>query len=148
MWELNRESVENEILIYEHLGPHSGILEVQSSGSAIEMPFMVNGNLQNYIQKHQVSWGQKLSWIQGAACTIHDIHKRGVIHGDISTMNFLVTNDRSILLSDFGESVRLETSSDSLNGFSMKTDLFQFGTFVFEIITGQKYIFDVREDEV
>lgn len=147
MRELNLESIENEIRIYEHLGPHSGILEVRSFGSVIEMPFMANGTLQSYLQKNQVDWDQKLWWIREAVHTIHDIHQNGVIHGDISTMNFLIADDMSILLSDFGES-GLEIDPDGLNGLSKKTDLFQFGSFVFEIITGRKYVLDVREDEV
>lgn len=143
--ELNLESIANEILVYGHLGRHNGILEVQTSGGVIEMPFMANGTLQNYLQTHQVDWRQKLYWIQGAAYTIHALHQKGVIHGDISTMNFLVADDNSILLIDFGESVRLETGPDGLNGFSIKTDLFQFGSLIFEIVTRQKYVFDARE---
>ena len=147
--ELNRQSIANEILMYQHLGYHHGVLDVKISDEGIEMAYLVHGTLQKYLQEHRVDWTQKLHWIQAAANTIQFVHTKGVIHGDISTMNFLVGHDLSLQLSDFGESVRIETevAFARANGLSKKTDIFHFGSVIFEIVTEQRYWFDAREDE-
>jgi len=95
--DLNRRSIGNEMLVYKHPGHYHGIPKVEIRDEGIEMAYWPNGTLKTYLQEHEVEWPQKPRWIQAAADTIHFIRTKGVIHGDISTMNFLIDCDLSLL---------------------------------------------------
>lgn len=82
------------------------------------------------------------------AHTLAHIHDHCV---DVATRNFPLTADLSIKFSDFSESTPLplhtnmHTADDS--GYSIHTDIGQFDSVMFEVITGTLYKFGLYKDE-
>jgi serine/threonine protein kinase len=84
------------------------------------------------------------------------IHSKGIIHGDIATRNFLVTDKNSLVLADFGgssidgspcsvlPSIRYMAPSyieNVASGPTKKHDLFSLGTIFWEISTDEPFHF-------
>lgn len=85
------------------------------------------------------------------AHTLAQIHDRRVIVADIALRNFLLSVDLSVRQCDFTESTTLpletdmETADD--NGYSIYTDIGQFGAVMYEAVTGQHCEFDLFKDQ-
>jgi hypothetical protein len=76
---------------------------------------------------------------------------RHVIIGDIASRNDLLDKDKSVKLCDFSGSglipldVDMEKAEDNIA--STSTDIFQFGSLVYEILTGQPCKYDLFANE-
>ena len=144
--------IQREKDIYLRLGKCGGVVPcLDLSGPGIDMVWMENGSLRDYLNQHQVSKLQQLSWFREMAQTLSLIHDHRVIVADIDIRNFLVAKDMSIKFSDFTESSLLELACDMQatedNGYSIYTDIGQFGAVMYEVITGQKCDFDLFKDQ-
>lgn len=146
--DIAHDSIEHEKAVYRHLGEHDGIVRVfQISDAGIEMPLMTNGDLADYLRERRPEKRVQLDWIRQMASTIDYVHKKRVIIADIATKNFLLADDLSVKLCDFTESTimppgaNIEEDEDS--GFSIQTDIAQFGSVIYEIVTPETYNFDL-----
>ncbi|KZF26148.1 kinase-like protein [Xylona heveae TC161] len=145
------EIIEREKDVYRRLGECDGVVScLDLSGPGIQMELMELGNLREYLQQHRPSKLLQLSWFKKMAHTLALIHGRRVIVADISSRNLLLATDLSIKFSDFTESSILPLDTDMSqaddSGYSIHTDIGQFGTVMYEVITGTKCQFNLHED--
>lgn len=165
--EESRMMLEREKEIYQYLGLRAGILaplEILPVG--LIFPFFKNGDLRAYLQK---TWGevgqdQLMLWAEEAVERLSFTQSMGVYQCDISTRNFLVGDDLSLVLNDFsgsrlGDKVGLvgpETSYakalqddqyDTVQG-SIEGEVFSIGSLLYEILTGQKPYNDLSNNEI
>jgi serine/threonine protein kinase len=70
-----------------------------------------------------------------------------VIVSNVAARNILINNNQSVKLCDFIDSAVLSfnvnISEESQDGASIYTDIFQFGSLVYKIITGKRFNFDL-----
>ncbi|KKZ61923.1 hypothetical protein EMCG_00485 [[Emmonsia] crescens] len=145
-------SIQDEKAIYQRLGDHSGIVRcfnLSSGDASIQMDLMKNGDLRYYLAQKRPEKSTQLSWLASMAHTMSYIHECLIIIADIRLDNLLLTDDLCVKFSDFGESVMMPldwdlNGSDDL-GFSIMTDIGQFGAVMFEIVTGQACKFDLTQ---
>ncbi|OAP60799.1 hypothetical protein AYL99_05801 [Fonsecaea erecta] len=148
----DRKVIEWEKEVYRRLDNCEGVIScIDLSGDGIKMAWMENGNLRDYLAEHNVPLPMRLSWLRHLAHTLAAIHDRRVIEADLSPRNILVAKDMSVKFSDFTESSLLpldcdmETVDD--NGYSMQTDIGQFGALMYEVSTGVRCTFDLFENQ-
>ncbi|KAM5465048.1 hypothetical protein MauCBS54593_006681 [Microsporum audouinii] len=145
-------SIQDEKAIYRRLGNHPGIVRcvnLSSEHPSIKMYLMKSGDLRHYLAETRPEKSTQLSWLVSMAHTMLYIHECRIIIADIRLDNLLLADDLSVKFSDFGESVMMPldwdlNGSDDL-GFSIMTDIGQFGAVMFEIVTGQKCRFDLAQ---
>lgn len=160
---LEQESVklvERGKKIYSHLGKHATILEcLEISDAGLKFPYMKNGNLRTFLRKTIPRTSHiKRQWIVTALEAFDFIHSYQVVQGDVSARNFLVTDDLSIVLSDFSGSkigdeecfVRPETRYEKQGTIkiSKTPDIFAIGSLIYEIVTERPPYDELEEDEV
>ncbi|KAF2462708.1 uncharacterized protein BDR25DRAFT_155280, partial [Lindgomyces ingoldianus] len=159
--------LEREKEIYRHLGLRAGILApLEISSAGLVFPFFKNGDLRAYLQK---TWGevrqdQLMLWAEEAVERISFTQSMGVYQCDISTRNFLVGDDLSLVLNDFSgsrvgdkaELVGPETSYakalqddqyGTLQG-CIEGEVFSIGSLLYEILTGQKPYSNLSDSEI
>jgi serine/threonine protein kinase len=98
-----------------------------------------------------------LRWAEQAAESLVFIHSEGVLHGDINCGNFCLDRDLNLKLGDFaGSSIdqslalvcyntthQLPDDSPSATGevrITERTEIFVFGSALYEMSTGSKHI--------
>ena len=146
--EMSYECLQREKEVYQRLGQHRGIVSyLNLSSIGIQMTLMTNGNLRDYLSKSRPDKTVQLAWFRDMAHALAHIHDRRVIVADIATRNFLLSSDLSIKFSDFTESSMLPLDTDMQTvddtGYSIHTDIGQFGSVMYEVITGQMCEFDL-----
>ncbi|KAH0841208.1 hypothetical protein FOPE_06564 [Fonsecaea pedrosoi] len=84
------------------------------------------------------------------AHTLSEIHRRRVIVADVRSDNFLIDDGQSIYITDFGETSLMPLDWDmkkpNADGASVLTDIGNFGTVMFEVVTGRDCKFDLFQD--
>ena len=145
------------------VGNHDGTIEVLWEAPAdypkealgnefIVMPCMKNGSLQEYLSSNKPSHSLQCRWIQSLAATIAFCHNKHVLLADIASRNYLLDEDLSLKLCDFGESAIIPLDQNMAevndNGVFVKTDIAQFGSLVFEISTAKQPRLNFVEDEI
>lgn len=102
-------------------------------------------------------------WLAQATEAVRYVHSKGIIHGDLGSHNFLVQNDGTLALADFGGS-RIDgceclehpparyTRPAVISQLGLqpteKDDLFALGTVLFEISTCQQLYQDKSDSEI
>jgi len=147
--EQNCMFLNNEKEVYKRLGHHESIVDwVSISEEGIEMAYMKNGPLSQYLQKKKEPSHYQISqWVPALAKGISYAHSRHVIIADIVSRNVLLSDNMSPKLCDFSDSAVLSLDSDMGQaehyGLSAKTDIFQFGSLMYEVVTRQRYEYDL-----
>ncbi|KIW36770.1 uncharacterized protein PV06_11059 [Exophiala oligosperma] len=148
-------SLERERAVYRRLGNYPGIVHcynLSSTDHSIQMDLMKKGDLRHYLAQLEIRPEKKiqLSWLANMAQTLGYIHDRRVIVADIRLDNLLLDDQLAIRFSDFGESTLMpldwDLDGDDDDGYSILTDLGQFGAVMFEIVTGQGCKFDLMQN--
>ncbi|KAE9978691.1 hypothetical protein EG328_001363 [Venturia inaequalis] len=154
--------LDREKTIYNHLGRHPAILHCMDiSDHGLKFPFMKNGNLRSFLRNDVPKPTHLRSqWIETALVAFDYIHSQGVFQGDVSTRNFLVADDFSIVLSDFSGSkigdeeglvrpeTRYEKQGVGLIEISRETDVFAIGSLIYEIVTGKRPYDELGDEDV
>lgn len=146
------ESIQVEKAIYKRLGDHPGIVRchnLESTDVSIQMDLM-NGDLRHYMADNTPERTTQLSWFTQIAHTIAYIHEHRIIVADIRLDNLLLDDTLAVKFCDFGESALMPLKWD-LNGtddlgFSVSTDIGQFGVVMYEVTTGLKCKYDLLQD--
>ncbi|XP_066436830.1 interleukin-1 receptor-associated kinase 1 [Eleutherodactylus coqui] len=133
--------------------------------------YLPNGSLEDRLHKQgsfpTLTWKQRLSILQGAACGIQFLHtcKPSIIHGDIKSSNILLDKGLVAKLGDFGlarfsrytcdagKSRTLARTSTvrgtlaylpdeyvKLGKLTFELDTYSFGVVLLEILTGRKAV--------
>lgn len=114
----------------------------------------------SYISKCAESCLTRGRWPLQAAEALQFIHSKNVIHGDLGIHNFLVQDDGSLALADFGGS-KIDTllpvvsyptryarpGADGMDS-TEADDIFALGTMIYEITVGQQLYADKSSLEI
>lgn len=121
---------------------------------------MPNGNLEDLLEKRNISWKRFFRFAKDIASGLNWLHHKGIIHRDLKPSNLLLTANYHVKIADFGLSHMRNTPSDESAFYSMcgtrcyiapevmqknpynhKADVFSFGVVLCEMIDG-RYPFD------
>ncbi|TFK41755.1 kinase-like domain-containing protein, partial [Crucibulum laeve] len=167
-----------EAILWGHVShpnilPFYGIYRLEDSQNrfCLVSPWMVNGNINDYLIEHPEECRLLLvSDIIAGICYLHD---RDIVHGDLKGANILVTNSGRACLADFGlshavnsESLRWAsnestiqiggtirwqapelnspTAEDSIT--TKEADIYAFACVCYEIFTGFIPFFEIQRD--
>ncbi|PGH08857.1 serine/threonine protein kinase [Helicocarpus griseus UAMH5409] len=162
-----------EKLIYERLGHHQFILRYYGEYHAnTETPNGVPGGLVfQYLPGGKLAASLPLSgysekrvgWAIQAAEAVQYIHSKSVIHSDLGSHNFLIREDRTLALADFGGS-RIDDISQKVSYATRyqrplpsneldlmctrKDDIFALGTVIYEITAGHQLYPDKQSGDI
>lgn len=75
------------------------------------------GELQSKSRRTQTSLSEMLGFFWQVSYTLAFVHARGIIHRDLKPDNFLITEDNTILLTDFGLSKNTDSEDSPLTKF-------------------------------
>jgi serine/threonine protein kinase len=137
---------------------HENIVRVYDRGfgndtAYIAMEHLGGGTLRAVIDKG-VSHTQALELLSQALAGLSEIHRRGVVHRDITPANLMLRSAGALVLTDFGVARRLNRASETMQGEILgtpyylspeqaenravvpATDLYSLGVIYFEMLTG------------
>lgn len=146
--EQNCAFLENEKDVYRRLGDHEGIINIIAiSDQGIEMAYMDNGSLFHYLQAQEPRLQVAVSWILKLAETVCYVHSRFIVIADLTSRNVLLDKEMSLRLCDFSDAGVMPPCTDMSKaqhyGLSVKTDIFQFGSLMYEILTRKSFSYDL-----
>ncbi|MCJ1483359.1 hypothetical protein MMC06_003526 [Schaereria dolodes] len=144
--------LDNEKEAFLRLEKNDGIVDLISlSEKGIEMAYMKNGSLSQYLELREPPHHLVTQWILKLARTISYAHSKCIIVADIASRNVLLDEYMSIKLCDFSDSAVMPLGNDMSQvvhyGLSVKTDIFQFGSLVYEILTRKPFKYDLLANE-
>ncbi|KAG2340783.1 kinase-like protein, partial [Suillus weaverae] len=104
--EVRREAYVWIQLLHDNILPLEGVTEGFGVLPAFVSPWMKNGTLHDYLKREVgLSWERKLSMVREVAAGLQYLHDKGIVHGDITETNILISNDGRLCLSDYGLSM-------------------------------------------
>lgn len=132
---------------------------------SIIMEFMPKGDLYNILHKnshqHPLSRLMKLRMARHIALGLSHLHKSGIIHRDVKSMNVLVAEDYACKLSDFGTAKMVNSQLNYAihtinagtplwmapevkmgNNYNVSADIYSLGLVLYEIFEKQLPIWD------
>ncbi|MCC6603782.1 MAG: protein kinase [Anaerolineae bacterium] len=122
------------------------------------MRFMEGGTLRELLKTQLLPLERICNIVKVIASALTYIHSANIIHRDIKPENILLDLDENVYLADFGIALILEATSQNLTktghavgsyqymapeqwqdgNISSRTDVYQFGITVFEMLTGRR----------
>ncbi|KAJ5800869.1 uncharacterized protein N7518_002937 [Penicillium psychrosexuale] len=152
-----RQAYDIEVRSYKRPGHHEHIAscEVTEEGLLLERGICLRTILQSAgstsdgpskARESPISLSMKLRWAQEAADGLAYIHSKGIIHADVGCHNMIVNNSNHVKFIDFaGSGIDSEAplvcyewcSFQPGNEISVCTDIFAFGSMLFELETGR-----------
>jgi hypothetical protein len=150
--EYSLQCYDTEIQVYYRLGHLPGIVEVYSiSHAGIELEYLKNGDLEQFLERHPPTddfWVQlqhlKREWIYTVVDTVSRLHEKRVVMLDLAVRNILVSDDLSLRLCDFGDTLLLPEHADvtiaQRDGFlAVQQDIFALGWVLYSIAVGKAH---------
>ena len=155
--EFSIKCLQREREVYELLGKNPNILEYygilplpdDGGAPAIRLEKASNGDLRTMLNRRQHDTKIRYKWVAQLCSALLHLHNHSIIHCDLSCRNVLLNDNLDVKLADFGGSaipgkkalVREETRSSLPRNSrtvdaSIQTDIFAFGSAVYEIFTG------------
>ncbi len=138
-------------LRHPHIAQLYGVTSQQPYGMVME--FMENGSLDSYLQKNppqNVSWSLKFKIALAVSNALAYLHKKGIVHRDLKSLNVLLNEALIAKVCDFGLA-KVKTETMSKTGFkgsiqwsapelftlkpvySEKTDTYSYGIVLWEL---------------
>jgi serine/threonine protein kinase len=160
----SKDGLLSEVSRLANLPPHANIVEIEACtetelGTGILMPYYPM-NMRD-LMRDKTGLDKILSMGTQIAVGLQHLHEHGVLHLDLKPENVLISSDRTVVLSDFGiskaiakpdlkDNPNLEITMPTISGtlwymapeqllatvVSVKTDVFAFGTILYESVTG------------
>lgn len=145
--DFERDAYEIEVRAYTRLGRHERIVPCENTREGLQMErgTCLHGILQSNSEP-PIPLTTKLRWAQEAAEGLAYIHSKGIIHADVGCHNIIVDKAGHVKYIDFaGSSIDGEAalvcyewcSYQPGNEIGVGTDIFAFGSMLFEIETGR-----------
>ncbi|HVV68014.1 MAG TPA: protein kinase [Gammaproteobacteria bacterium] len=123
----------------------------KADDDALVMGLMVNGSLYELLKSDDIlPWSLRLSIAIDIAQAIEDLYKNDIVHGDIKSLNILLSSDWRAMLTDFGNSCFVGEKSKEVkvstpewqgpevwtkNGYCKASDIYSFGVVLWELVT-------------
>jgi len=123
--------------------------------SCLVYPYMENGSVFSNLLNGRLTWHQRANIAWGTARGLAYLHSQDISHGDIKSNNILLDKHLEPRIGDCGLAMGLDPSKtsrlvDQARGthiymppefyrdyrLSLKTDVFSYGIFLFELISG------------
>jgi serine/threonine protein kinase len=152
---------EIEAEIYIHLGKHRRVTRYLTSGDGyIELRYEPNGDLESYLRTHTVTDGFRYRVARQTIEAVDFVHRKGIIHSDLSARQFLVDRHLNVRIADFGgsslhgsEAIVMENAThflprDDESPNTVQSDIFALGSTIYEILVGQKPYEGKSDEEV
>ncbi|PYI01343.1 putative serine-threonine protein kinase [Aspergillus sclerotiicarbonarius CBS 121057] len=145
--EFARQAFDIEVRAYERLGNHGRIAvvsNVTSEGIVLERGECLRKKIQS-LESGKIPLRTRLRWAQEASEGLCYIHSKGIIHADVGCHNLLLDQSGHIRFIDFaGSGIYDEPplvcyewcASRGDSATTEKTDIFAFGSTLFEIESG------------
>lgn len=175
--EANLEDLRREYVAYQRLPRHPRVLQLHSDSTPqrLVLPYLRNGCLRDFLRdtssssvadssssnSSSLSWSQRrLQFAADAAESLSILHSVQIIHGDINSWNFLLTDDFRLCIIDFSGSTIDGEAGSGFEGFryclprsfhdpsTVRTDLFALGSLLYEIMTGETPYQSCEDQEV
>ena len=147
--------------VYQRLGHHDRAVRYYGNlGNDIILQYACHGSIRQYFasQTKPVALSLQLGWVEQIAEAVSFIHSKNVLHGDISCNNIFVDHSLNVKLGDFAGSaidgepplICYKTSHEhpSIEGISVRSELFALGSTFYEIMTGSKPYKEVSDPEI
>ncbi|KAL3491720.1 putative serine-threonine protein kinase [Aspergillus germanicus] len=151
-----QQAFDVEVRAYERLGTHPRIAvlsDITSEGIVLER----GECLRKYIQSHEpekITLQTRLRWALETSEGLRYIHSKGIIHADVGCHNLILDQSGHIRFIDFaGSGIDDEPplvcyewcASRGDSAITEKTDMFAFGSTLFEIESGHVPYHELRE---
>ena len=147
--DMNIDVLRNEVEIYKRLGSHPGLLQVfRLTEDSIEMAVASRGSLATYIKtQDQPSGALKASWIKSVISALAYVHERSISVDDVALRNFMIDDQLTIKLIDFGLSTLQPLGANMVGSIATYSDIFRVGFIMYSIATWTIYDYDDYKDE-
>ena len=101
-------------LNHKNIIKYYGFMKEETSITVVT-ELATKGDLQRYLQTSTAPLQEELmkKWAIDAAEGIHYLHQRDLVHKDIKSSNYLITEENSLKLGDFGTVGDLEKTTDT-----------------------------------
>lgn len=146
-----------------------GITQNSDGNYALVMEYCEYGNIKDYLEKNDVSFGDRIVLLINLCFSLSDLHKHNLIHGDFHPRNILLTkineSKKKIKVTDFGLSSFFdEEKRDKVFGivpyiapevlqgqpYTTASDIYSFGIVAYELLTGLEpyHDYNLTEEEL
>ncbi|KAK2809220.1 hypothetical protein FQN50_004056 [Emmonsiellopsis sp. PD_5] len=145
--EINRQTLQNEILVFERLGNYKGIIPCfKTSQYGIELA-RAQGDLESHLESTPEPEDLlKVDWMLSLVETFSHVHSCRVFVDDIALRNILI-RDGQLQLADFGQSILLpldiDIASANNNDLNVQIEILHFGWILYSLASWKvhKYYF-------
>ena len=141
----NRDSLDREKKVYWRVEGCKGLVDhIKILQDGILLQYLERGDLETYITSQaEPEQHFKANWIHSIISTILSFHRAKVLLDDIAVRNFLIAEDLSLRLIDFGqcsifpEDTDMSTANDG--GCTVQTDIFHLGCVIYSVAAWSKF---------
>lgn len=163
-----RDKMEREYQVYRVLGYGNPfvprLIDWDEESKTLTLEDHRNGDLERYMKEHaaDVDPETRRKWALQAAQALESLHRRQVIHHDVTPRNFLLNDDLDLRICDFaGSSFPGHTASWGAPGERYQSrpwtrgyvptvadDVFALGSVLFYIASGKEPYAELEDEEV
>ncbi|CAG8498474.1 4972_t:CDS:2 [Dentiscutata heterogama] len=73
------------------------MVDLESTNCILVLQYADSGNLREFLDQKELSWIDKLRISRDIAYGLRQLHKAGVVHGDLHTQNVFIDNNRALI---------------------------------------------------